>query len=226
MSDSSSDTSISGTAPPSRCDNPFATCWVRPGALAFKFPAPLTAEELVDTLAERKWRGAIVGPHGSGKTTLLETLKPVLEAAGRRLRVITLRDEQQPLLADFRARVAEISNCESRQTECTRSPGQLLFMVDGYEQLGWLTRLRLHRMCRRSGAGLLVTAHDPCSIPTLIQLAPALNLVEQLVGDLCSRVSTPITNSHVAASHACHGSNVREIFFALYDQHERLRRGA
>jgi hypothetical protein len=37
-------------------------------------------------------------------------------------------------------------------------------------------------------------------------------------------VSTPITDSDVAASHACHGSNVRELLFDLYDRHEQLRR--
>jgi hypothetical protein len=44
------------------------------------------------------------------------------------------------------------------------------------------------------------------------------------VADLCTEVSTPVTQNDVAASHACHGSNVREIFFELYDRHERGRR--
>jgi hypothetical protein len=99
-----------------------------------------------------------------------------------------------------------------------------LVIIDGYEQLGWLERLRLARYCRRARLGLLVTAHSPRRIPTLIRLAPDRNLIEQLVADLAARVSTPIKPIDVAASHACHGSNVREIFFDLYDRHERLRR--
>jgi hypothetical protein len=55
-------------------------------------------------------------------------------------------------------------------------------------------------------------------------LAPDRALVERLVADLAARVSTPVTAADIAASCASHGDNVREIFFALYDRHERLRR--
>ena len=34
-----------------------------------------------------------------------------------------------------------------------------------------------------------------------------------------------VTRSDIVASHACHGSNVREIFFDLYDRHERAHAG-
>ena len=60
---------------PSRHTNPFATCWTRPGAIAFHFPPGESAEQLVARLAADNWRGEIVGPHGSGKSTLLETLE-------------------------------------------------------------------------------------------------------------------------------------------------------
>jgi hypothetical protein len=55
-------------------------------------------------------------------------------------------------------------------------------------------------------------------------LAPNRSLIEQLVAQLSARTYTPIAAADVAASYACHGSNVREIFFDLYDRHERLRR--
>ena len=61
--------------PPSRHTNPFATCWTRPGAMAFQFPPGESAERLVAKLAAVGWWGEIVGPHGSGKSTLLETLR-------------------------------------------------------------------------------------------------------------------------------------------------------
>jgi energy-coupling factor transporter ATP-binding protein EcfA2 len=178
---------------PSRYDNPFATCWTRPGALPFRFPTGQSAEQLVARLAAQNWHGAIVGPHGSGKSTLLETLKPVLRAAG----------------------------CEFGEACRT------VVIVDGYEQLGWFERLRLTRRCRRKNFGLLVTSHAiPIGIPLLVRLAPNRDVVQRLVADLAAQVSTPITAADVAASHACHGSNVREILFDLYDRHERLRRAA
>ena len=196
------------TTTPSRHDNPFATCWTRPGALAFRFLEGQSVEQLINKLAAQDWWGEIVGPHGSGKSTLLEVLKPALAAAGRRACAIRLRDGQRRLPADF-------FNCSQENT---------LFVIDGYEQLGWLERRRLKRDCRRAGAGLVVTSHAPTGLPTLIRLAPDRSLIEQLVRELCAEASTGVTAGDVAASHARHGSNVREIFFDLYDRHEQFRR--
>jgi energy-coupling factor transporter ATP-binding protein EcfA2 len=209
-------TSVSQLAPPpSRNDNPFATCWTRPGALPFYFTGGESAIKLVDRLAEQGWWGAIVGPHGCGKSTLLEALKPVITDAGCHIRAITLRNGQRRLPPEFLASVAP-----------SASERHALVIIDGYEQLGWLERLRLHRRCRRAGCGLLVTAHAEIGLPKLIRLAPNERLVQQLVAELASRVSTRISRTDVAAIHACHGSNVRETFFDLYDRHEELRRAS
>jgi hypothetical protein len=97
-------------------------------------------------------------------------------------------------------------------------------VIDGFEQLNWLARMQLKRRCRRAGAGLLVTTHVPMGLPTLAQLSPSRRLIDQLVADLTAQVPSHITSDDVAASHASHGSNVRELFFDLYDRHERLRR--
>jgi hypothetical protein len=200
---------FANAAAPSRHSNPFATCWTRPGAIAFHFDAGQSAEQLIAKLADQQWRGAIVGPHGSGKSTLLETLKPALCAAGFHVNSITLQNGERHLSADFLSRVNHRPK---------------LFIIDGYEQLGWYDRAKLKRICGRAGHGLLVTSHSQTSLPTLIHLAPNERLVQQLVAQLSAQVSTPVTVADVAASLACHGSNVREILFDLYDRHERLRR--
>jgi hypothetical protein len=192
---------------PSRHDNPFATCWTRPGALTFRFDDGQSAAHLVTRLAKQGWRGAIVGPHGSGKSTLLETLKPAIVAAGYGVRSITLRNRQRRLPAD-----------------CLPAVRPAILIVDGYEQLGWLARRRLQCDCRRANVGLVITSHFATSLPTLIRLAPSRRLVQQLVADLTLHVSATVKAADVVASHACHGSNVREIFFDLYDRHEGLRR--
>lgn len=195
--------------PPSRHDNPFATCWTRPGALPYRFADDENAHQLIARLAIQNWWGAIVGPHGSGKSTLLEALQPALVASGRRVLAISLHGGQRRLPRGFYDElVGEVHT---------------IVVIDGYEQLGWLERLRIARRCRKNNAGLLVTTHARTRIPTLLHLAPDRRLVAQLVADLCAEVSTPITFEDVAASHACHGSNVREIFFDLYDRHERRR---
>jgi hypothetical protein len=196
--------------PPSRHGNPFATCWTRPGALPFQFSNGQSAKQLTAKLAAQQWHGAIVGPHGSGKSTLLETLKPVIVATGRSVYTISLRDGQRHLPRRFFATWASASNS--------------VVVIDGYEQLSWPARLHLWFRCRSAGVGLLVTSHSTVRIPTLVELSPDRKLVDQLVGDLCAKVSTTITWADIAASHACHGSNVREILFDLYDRHEERRR--
>jgi hypothetical protein len=194
---------------PSRHDNPFATCWTRPGAIAFRFDDGQSAEQLLAQLARQGWWGAIVGPHGSGKSTLLEALQPALRDMGRCVHFAALRGGQRRVPRGSLALVGG---------------GETLVVVDGYEQLSMMERWRLKRRCRRAKVGLLVTSHGETNVPTLIRLAPDLRLVQRLVTDLAARMSTPVTGADVAASHACHGSNVREVFFDLYDRHERLRR--
>jgi hypothetical protein len=195
--------------PPSREANPFATCWTRPGAIAYQFPDGQSATQLVARLAAQQWRGAIIGPHGSGKSTLLETLKPELRTGGFHVQFITLRGRERRLPGHFFDELPE-----------RRS----IAVIDGYEQLGWLDRSRLDRCCRRRGIGLLVTAHCETNIATLIRLMPDRKLVQNLVAALTTQSSTPITPADVAASHAIHGGNVREVFFDLYDRHETRRR--
>ena len=209
-------------APPSRYDNPFATCWTRPGALDFRFAEGDSADQLIARLATNGWRGAIVGPHGSGKSTLLHTLNPALRAAGCRVRTVSLRDKQGYLPRGSFAFDVVGDACDTTRPLPSKYHRTLL-IVDGYEQLGWLERWRLEWHCRRANLGLLVTSHAPTRIPTLIHLEPDARLLQQLVAELTTDLSTQVVPRHVTASHACHGSNVREILFDLYDLHERLR---
>ncbi|MCC7473934.1 MAG: hypothetical protein IT425_00940 [Pirellulales bacterium] len=205
---------------PSRFDNPFATCWTRPGALAFRFAEGQSGAGLVEALRHRQWRGAIIGPHGSGKTTLLESLKPLLCAAGREVLQVALHNGETRLPCPVRATLASRNRND-----------RLLLVVDGYEQLGWLERFRVSRWCRRLGAGLLVTAHSRVRIPTLVELAPDARLVQQLACQLCESderfQAIPLESiplEWVADSMARHRGNVREVFFDLYDRYEDLHR--
>lgn len=203
---------------PSRYDNPFATCWTKPGAIPFRFAAGQTVNHILERLAASDWRGAIVGPHGSGKSTLLETLIPALTAAGRPIVAITLRDGQRRLPSDF------TQDLLSFRTAASPSPP--IIVVDGYEQLSPLSRIKLFLRCRRNAWGLLVTSHSRTLLPSLIEMSATFALIEQLVAHLCDQVSTHIDPKFVAASHACHGSNVREALFDLYDRYEWSRRNS
>jgi hypothetical protein len=235
MSDHDSLSPVTGLAsserelqqPPSRATNPFATCWTRPGALSFRFPAGESADTLIARLAANNWWGEIVGPHGSGKSTLLATLRPAIERAGRLAISIALRDGQRRLPRgslnwDGASRAEPPSSPGSAGASPSRRR-QPLVIIDGYEQLSWLARRFVKHRCRRRGAGLLVSSHTPTGLPTLITLAPDLPLIEQLVATLGERSATRVSPADVSASHAGRGSNVRDIFFDLYDRHEQLR---
>jgi hypothetical protein len=197
---------------PSRHRNPFATCWTRPGALAYEFPSGENAERLVARLAAAGWRGEILGPHGSGKSTLLETLRPHLAAAGRSVAVITLHDGQRRL--------------PQRLLSASLASSRPLLIVDGWEQLSRLNRFIVRWQCRRASAGLLVTSHASTGLPLVFRTQPSRELVDHLVSTLTARIPSPIADSDVAASHACRGGNVREILFLLYDRHEQLATSA
>lgn len=197
---------------PSRFSNPFATCWTRPGAMAFQFTDGESIESLVARLhAEGGW-GEIVGPHGSGKSTLLAAIEPELVAAGWDVAAITLRDGQRYL--------------PQRWLPAALSTGRPLVVIDGYEQLSWLGRAFVKWRCLRAAAGLLVTSHSATGLPTLYRTHVDAERAQSLVSTLITKRDSPITAADVAASHACHGSNIRELFFALYDRHETLSRRA
>ena len=95
-----------------------------------------------------------------------------------------------------------------------------LLIIDGYEQLSWLSRQCCALRCRRASAGCSSrrTARPACRCS--FARSPTLELAEQLVSTLTAQNPSRITAADVAASHACHGSNLRELLFALYDRHE------
>jgi hypothetical protein len=216
----------------SESDNPFATRWVRPGAIAFQFSEPTNLHWMVERLRGLGWSGQIVGPHGSGKSTLLATLIPALEAAGR-----------QP--CGFRVcpgdRHVSINSAVPPETEWNRPHSDprawrdkalrgatwttaTQVLVDGYEQLSRLGRFRLQRAVRRAGCGLLVTAHRSVGLPNLARLRPDLARVVQIVDTLVERDCEIIGHDDIAASFAVNQTNVRAILFDLYDLYERRTR--
>lgn len=190
--------------------NPFSTRHVQPGSLEFLFTAGNDAQRLVENLRRAGWRGQVVGPHGAGKTTLLHALRPSLRQAGRKLAWVTLRGGQRRLPQEL---LAGWNVWDS----------QVLVIVDGYEQLARLSRWRLGRQCRRTGAGLLVTSHTDAGLPLLYQVQPSLPMVQQLVAQLLADQPGVLTRDEVAEAFEAWQGNVRELLFALYDLYE-LRR--
>ena len=190
--------------------NPFATRYTAPGAIEFLFEDGRTAAELAERLRVSGWRGQIIGPHGSGKSTLLVALRPLLESAGRKVIEVSLHDGQRNLPAAF------WRHCVSADT---------LFVIDGYEQLGLLARLRLKLRRRRHGCGLLVTTHASVGLPELYRTPATPELARRVVEQLTTLQGGRIAEQDVASRFAAQQGNVREMLFDLYDLYEQRRHG-
>src|SRR5262249_1129466 len=169
-----------------------------------------------ETLQENHWRGAIVGAHGSGKSTLLSKLIPLIEAAGRRVRAISLHDRQRSLPAEFTGAI--------RGNNGSIPP--MMLVVDGYEQLGWQARRQLRAGCTGNECGLLVTVHRERAaggLPILYFTQASLDTVQYLVNHQLPSHGGLIEPHDVAAAFEAHQGNVRQKLFALYDVFTRRR---
>jgi hypothetical protein len=192
-------------------ENPFCTARVRPGAIPFAFPTGQTAAALVARLGAQGWRGQIIGPHGSGKSTLVASLILELARHGRRPFLVELHDGQRRLPVDLR-----------------RVPGldsTAVVIVDGYEQLAFLPRLRLRWFCRRQGLGLLVTSHTSVGLPELYATSTTAGQACELAAHLLGPEAALIRPEEVAERFARHEGDLREVLFDLYDLYEQRRRG-
>lgn len=195
--------------------NPFSTRFVRPGAIEYLFPHGQNVADLIERLRANGWRGQIVGPHGSGKSTLLAALIEPLEQAGRRVWRIDLHDGQRALPPGAFAQA--------------HLAGANLLIVDGYEQLSHISRLRLGWQLWRRGWGAIVTAHRDVGFPTLYRTSASVELTERIVARLVPS-GDPAIDQHVidhgaiAASFSAARGDVRETLFALYDHFEREQR--
>lgn len=196
----------------SRHSNPFSTCWTRPHSARYVPVGDATPALLVQQLATLDWRGEIVGPHGVGKSTLLVQLQPLAEAAGR----LWQRVHVQP----------EHKRQAWRALRTLPLSARSLLVIDGFEQLSWHQRWRVCRRCLKANAGLLVTTHQPAGLPWLARLQPDEELGLRIFGALTASHPTQVSASDYRnAFNACNG-NLREVFFNLYDLHERYVRSA
>ena len=204
--------------------NPFATRFTRPGALPFLFPPGQSPETVVAALRQAGWWGQIVGPHGSGKSTLLAALMPALESQGRVVVHEVLRGQGSGVRgqeAGIRSQKSGVKGQFSLKSESWTNQTQVV--IDGYEQLSWWRRRRVQSLCRRAGAGLLVTTHQSRGLTTLFQTEPSLPLAQSIVQQLLAPGDTTVTQEDVATAWQLHEHNLRELLFRLYDLYQSRR---
>jgi hypothetical protein len=211
------------------CDNPFSARRLRPDARPYLFAEEYGLAELLDRLRVHGW-GEITGPHGSGKSTLLATLEARLQAAGWYVLHLAL-DARGTGLAKARGTgfasvlavarwLEQVYDAISLAEPMPHRQG-VLVAIDGYEQMGRFTRFGLKWLCRRRGAGLVVTAHQPVGLPLLVATGINLSMACRVAEQLQEGYRRLVTPSDVAAAWQVHGDNLREAFFALYDVYAR-----
>ena len=185
--------------------NPFATRFTRPGAIPYLFADGESAPALIERLRTHDWCGQIIGPHGSGKSTLLAALVPALEAAGKTVVSLALHQGQRHLPPFDRALLSEHAQ----------------LIIDGYEQLSWWSRWRASSLCRRTRAGLIVTAHSDVGLPTIYQTQPSEALAQRVVKSLLSAGEVTITPADVSTAFSVAKGDVRETLFKLFDVYQQ-----
>lgn len=188
-------------------DNPFRVeriLQVRYLPLGADWPA------LWSRLGELRFCGAICGPEGSGKTTLLEDIAARLQAAGRTTRWLQLRRE---------TRGSAPESCRAVLAGAT--PADIL-LLDGAEQLGPLAWRQFRRRARRH-AGLIITAHRPGRLPTLVDCRTTVALLESIVARLVPDDIDALRDD-LPALFTKHRGNVRDCLRALYDRYANAAR--
>jgi hypothetical protein len=195
-------------------NNPFATRWVRPGAIPFLFQPGEGMSLLLERLETHGWRGQIVGPHGTGKSTLVADLLAELSRRSIQVRRVELHEGEGNKRAEVRQALEEPP----------AGPGIPVLVVDGFEQLSWWSRHVIKSACRRLGFGLIVTAHRSVGLPDLYRTAMTPSQARQLVDYLLRHEEARCLDlSNLPRFLSARGGNFRDVLFDLYDLYEERR---
>lgn len=182
-------------------ENPFRV--ERMHSLRFE-PVDVTWAELWSRLESMHVRGAIVGPHGSGKSTLLRQIGDELERGGRAVVRLSLNDESSG--AQKRETVRQIERC----------PAGTVVLLDGYEQLSGMQRLRVVVKSRAAG-GLLITSHRRTLLPTLLRTRTSPQVLATLIARLAP--ADAVDAAAVEQLWHDHRGDIRAALMALYDRY-------
>ena len=188
--------------------NPFRTGRI----LAVRYrPQGVSWDDLMARLEALGRRGAIVGREGSGKTTLLEDLAERLEARGFSANLLTLTPAAPAFAPGFVTRLLEGAGPRDA------------ILLDGADAMGALRWGRFRRMARAAGA-LIVTAHRPGLLPTLIECTTSPELLAGIIREIlgaesCRAEEAEAVQELAIEMFARRAGNLREALRELYDRY-------
>lgn len=196
--------------------NPFSTRFIQPGAIEYQRFDGGTVMELARQFLERpSIRLSIIGPHGSGKSTLVASLVSEFQHLRPETRIHALRfstdqNPRTPLLASM----AKWSSAS-------------IVILDGFEQLGFWSRMRTCRHAARSAIKLLVTAHQRLrGFDTLWETTVTETSSSWVVQQLLQQSEHPnvaqdlLISDAWSSSRTKHRQNLRESLFDMYDWYQ------
>lgn len=201
--------------------NPFSSCFLKPGANSYLFvPEENTnsveefsrqrVSQLVSCLlASSDRRFCIVGPHGTGKSTLL---------------VQIMSDNQIREQPHARVQLSSDSREFTDLWKLQNTVQEGVFAVDGYEQLDFVSKLRLLMSSWQRRQTLIVTVHEkPRGFKVLHQTSRTQEMDAQIVHRLLGssgKADELLKSSFWRDSKERHGQNLRESLFDAYDWFE------
>lgn len=210
-------------------NNPFNSRATRPGAIPYRYVSALndvtndvarrqTLDAVLQVLRSRRF-GQIVGPHGTGKSTLLFDWASELAIAFPGGQWIQLtRNTEAGWWAGGRHRLDNRA-AVLRLQRSVRSGG--LLVIDGGEQLSWLTRRQLRKAIDAAHQYCLITTHRAVAgFATVHQTSTDPVIVRELAAGLLG------SNEHPMLSNIPFESvgDVRQLWSTLYDRHQRIHR--
>ncbi|QEF98282.1 NACHT domain protein [Stieleria maiorica] len=208
--------------------NPFSTSFVAPSQVVYRFShgsnatnphnVDMQLESLLAKLRTTR-RALIVGPHGTGKSTLLHTFLPKLQRSYPQVAFHQLSNDPS---MGLRKRLAERFRAGKRVRDgLAELPQDGLLVVDGWEQMTHVSRLRVARSAANRKLTLLTTAHyrmpgwtvlhETRSNPKLIR-----SLADDLLSDSPYELRKMI-DGHLKDRRLTAATNVRELWFEMYD---------
>jgi hypothetical protein len=102
---------------------------------------------------------------------------------------------------------------------------EVVLLVEGFELLAPAAqRAELRRWCE-AGSSHVVTTHAPIAqVPVIAALQSSKSLVAALFDRLTAERPTPLTIGYAIDSWRRRHGNLRDVWFDLYDLHEKLTR--
>ena len=219
------------TPPPPIPSNPFASRYVRPGAITFRASSATSPpiDNIFNRLREVRC-GVIVGNHGTGKSTLLQELAATLSCKMPGVQWVQLTQGALPPLAGwfprYRNRIRETIStiCTVLRVQHRVAPGGV-FVIDGAEQLPAVIRWLIAGRSRRASHFCLLTSHhDITGFETLYRTALTTELIEQLLNDLltsgldASHSALHVhLKEHIATMDLASVTKLRDLWDELYE---------